>query len=289
MFTNLGRRPRGGRRERVETLEPRRLLAVTPLADPGPLVVTGTDGDDAIDVSPSADGSQVVVTVNGTPTAADASGVQRVDVSGLAGNDVLTISPALTMPVNFDGGAGTLDRLELTGTANNDTFDLLPTQLSLNGRVAATYTSTVVEQVRVNGAAGDDLANAPPGPARGPRFAFDGGDGTDRLVVMPDQAVSQALVYTISPTSIEAGEFGGRRVAVNYSGVETADVFGARQADTFSVLGTPAGTSITLHGGEGSDGLTRLRINNSFLDLSTLEGGLTYDAGPPGGDIIDVG
>jgi len=99
----------------IEALETRRLMSVSMQQD-GVVVVTGTDGDDNVQIFANAVGSQPVLTIEvWTADAAEVvnlplSAVTGVQVDGLAGNDRLfvdrTYDPSLAVPVTLFGGAG---------------------------------------------------------------------------------------------------------------------------------------------------------------------------------------
>ena len=85
----------------IHSLEPRRLLAAT-LTD-GRLVVTGTDGDDAITLVETE--TLLSVTVNGTTSNFKRSAVKSVRVSTLAGDDLVD-ARKLSIGTRMNGGFG---------------------------------------------------------------------------------------------------------------------------------------------------------------------------------------
>jgi hypothetical protein len=92
--------------------------------------VSGTPGNDRITVARTADRAALAVTVNGvTTTTRVASGVTRIVLNGLPGDDRLEVADSLNIPATLDGGPGN-DRLlggagndELTGGDGNDVMD----------------------------------------------------------------------------------------------------------------------------------------------------------------------
>jgi hypothetical protein len=96
------------RRPLVETLEDRRLLSISVLR--GALNITGTGGDDVIIVSVATSQKDTfAVSVNGRLNGVEMQGVKRINISGLAGNDMLLIDETngvIDVPVNLAGGNG---------------------------------------------------------------------------------------------------------------------------------------------------------------------------------------
>jgi len=113
----------------IEALETRRLMSVSMQQD-GVVVVTGTDGDDNVQIFANAIGSQPVLTIEvwtadgGEVVNLPLGAVSGVQVDGLAGNDRLfvdrTYDPHMAVPVTLFGGAG--DDV-LIGGAGQDVLD----------------------------------------------------------------------------------------------------------------------------------------------------------------------
>src|SRR5213083_2808496 len=110
----------------IETLEQRRLLSFTVVA--GVLTVGGTANPDHINVSKN--GTNLVINQNGTSATTPATGVTKIVVNGLGGNDDLSVAAdpthGIALPVALNGGDGN-DRLRggrgndvLNGGNNND-------------------------------------------------------------------------------------------------------------------------------------------------------------------------
>jgi len=105
------RRQNGSARRRpllVETLEGRRMLSVSVLR--GAVIVEGTSGDDVITITmDKVTPGRLDVTVNDATKAVDLSGVSRVNVSALEGNDLIFVDQsngAISLPFNIAGGSG---------------------------------------------------------------------------------------------------------------------------------------------------------------------------------------
>jgi Ca2+-binding RTX toxin-like protein len=143
------------------------------------LLVGGTGDRDTIRVSPSRDGTQLIVRLNGdvagTFLASDVTG--EIVVHGLGGNDRIMISPQVTKPVVLFGEAGSD---VLTGGAGNDQLfggvgndklvggkgdDLLVGGDGNDALSGGTGTNVLIGGVgadRLTGGTGDDLLIAGP-------------------------------------------------------------------------------------------------------------------------------
>ena len=83
------------------------------------LAVDGTSGSDRISVDVSADRAALLVTVNGVTTTRPRSGVTRIVLRGLGGNDSLKVAAGVAVDATVDGGAG---HDTLRGGAGDDTL-----------------------------------------------------------------------------------------------------------------------------------------------------------------------
>jgi len=95
------------RRPLMEALESRQLLSASPIqlnAATGRLTVTGTNKSDHISVS--VKGNHLVAKMDSHTKSFKAASVQSVVVNSLAGNDTVTIAPAVTVPATVTGGTG---------------------------------------------------------------------------------------------------------------------------------------------------------------------------------------
>lgn len=139
------------------------------LGQNGTLIVTGTDSDDTINIE--LIGSTVRVNRNGATTDFAVGEVTAIDVSGLAGNDILVNSVVLrTKIVGGDGNDRLIDGLAnatMSGNAGKDTVD----GGSGNDRLAGNGSAD-----QVNGEGGDDRMYGGPGDDQ-----MLGGGGVDRL------------------------------------------------------------------------------------------------------------
>ena len=145
--------------------------------------VFGTDGADNATVG----GSAGVVKVTGLGETVNVSGGETGDgvgVDTLGGDDTITNSVLTPGPasVNIDGGADS-DTSNYNGTAAADTIGV-----ANNGTAVATFTptggvqnTTNVENLVVNGQAGDDTIQGQNGIASLTHLTIDGGDGNDTL------------------------------------------------------------------------------------------------------------
>jgi hypothetical protein len=98
----------GNPRALLETLETRQMLSVSVVRDT--LVVNGTGGNDVISISVDAVTKGMLrVNVNGLLNAVETSGIRRVNISGLEGNDQILVDQSrgvIRIPVNVAGGSG---------------------------------------------------------------------------------------------------------------------------------------------------------------------------------------
>ncbi|HYO09460.1 MAG TPA: calcium-binding protein [Tepidisphaeraceae bacterium] len=111
----------------LEGLERRRLLAAAVSVVAGKLTVAGTDGADAVSVAKS--GNSLIVTVDGGTPATFSGAISSILLKGNGGDDLLTITDALTLKASLQGGNGN-DTLRggggsdsLDGGAGNDRLD----------------------------------------------------------------------------------------------------------------------------------------------------------------------
>ena len=80
---------------------------VTSAVTGGTLLVTGSRGDDRIDVKLARNGTEIRVVADGTEIGAfDLASVSRMHISGWAGDDHIVIGRTVTVPALLDGGAG---------------------------------------------------------------------------------------------------------------------------------------------------------------------------------------
>ena len=104
----------------MEALESRQLLSASPIvlnAATQQLTITGTSKNDHISVS--VKGTKLVAKMDGHTKKFSTTSVQSLAVNGGAGNDVITVAPAVTAPATLDGGPG---NNVLQGGGGTDTF-----------------------------------------------------------------------------------------------------------------------------------------------------------------------
>jgi Ca2+-binding RTX toxin-like protein len=147
--------------------------------------VFGTEGADNATVG----GTGRVVAVTGLGETVHVSGDEALDgvgVDTLGGNDTVTNSVLTPGPasVNIDGGADS-DTTTYNGTAAADSIGI-----ALNGTAVATFATTSstglqnttnVENLVINGQAGDDTVNGQNGIASLTHLTINGNDGNDSL------------------------------------------------------------------------------------------------------------
>jgi Ca2+-binding RTX toxin-like protein len=145
--------------------------------------VIGTDGADNATVG----GTAGVVKVTGLGETVNVSGAEAADgvgVNTIGGDDTITNSVLTPGPaaINVDGGADP-DTTTYNGTSAADTIGI-----ANNGTAVATFTpggglqnTTNVENLVVNGQAGDDTIQGQNGIASLTHLTIDGGDGNDTL------------------------------------------------------------------------------------------------------------
>ena len=147
--------------------------------------VIGTDGADNATVG----GTGGVVAVTGLGETVHVSGAEAADgvgVDTLGGNDTITNSVLTPGPasINVDGGADS-DTTTYNGTAAADSIGI-----ANNGTAVATFATTSstglqntsnVENLVINGQAGDDTVTGQNGIASLTHLTINGGDGNDTL------------------------------------------------------------------------------------------------------------
>ena len=108
----------------IQQLEPRRLLSLSVSVDAGVLIVQGDKRANVITVDQNA--TAVSVTLDDSTFSTPLRKVKSIRILGMEGNDVLTLTPNVTLPAGLFGGAGN-DTLvgsdhptTLSGDAGND-------------------------------------------------------------------------------------------------------------------------------------------------------------------------
>jgi Ca2+-binding RTX toxin-like protein len=142
--------------EFVDLLEPRRLFAA------GPLVINGSALNDVIEINQTA--TAYVRTINGVAQTHPFANVNKIDIHGGDGDDIVIASATLTLGFYADGGNGN-DRM--IGGQGPDTFLGAAGKDVLYGGLG---------NDRLNGAGGNDKVLGEAGSDR-----LYGGDGNDYI------------------------------------------------------------------------------------------------------------
>jgi hypothetical protein len=184
-------------------------------------------------------------------------------IDGTKGDDHFVITPT---SVTLNGQtvlSGPYSKLTLNGLGGNDTFTVLGTPAG--------------SQVILNGGDGNDTFHIGGDPQLGSpetldavagSIKIDGEAGTNTLTI-DDQAGMAGRTYTVSSTGVTWN--GG---TVSCTNVDTIAVLAGNGDDTFTVLGTPAGSQVTLDGGGGNDSVV---VSPTDHNLNDLGGALTVD------------
>src|SRR5262245_55862105 len=102
----------------LETLEGRRLMSVSLNNATGLLTITGTAGEDAIDVSQSA--TKVTVGLNDVVSEFAVAKVKKIAVYGKASTDFINFDVSVTKPVYVDTGTGQVGYGDYVTTGSGD-------------------------------------------------------------------------------------------------------------------------------------------------------------------------
>lgn len=165
---------------RMERLESRRLLAVA--IDGTTMVITGTDGDDTIQLSSDPFLGGLIVNVNGEEVRWSNMSLESFDllqISGLGGNDQILLTDDVLLPAYIDGGDGN-DVLQggmgddtLIGGLGDDTLnggggaDLLDGGDGMNEVMADEFDTVVSPNDGGDGDGGDDDGDHDDHPGKG--------------------------------------------------------------------------------------------------------------------------
>jgi hypothetical protein len=191
------------------------------------LVVKGTTGADAFTFAAGQVSVQNGSTISYT-------GVEQVNVNGLAGNDTFTVNgftPGTALSV--DGGTGT-NTLTVNGLAGNDAFAIATGQVTVNG---STVSFANVQLVQVNGLAGDDTITVN-GFTPGTTLSVDGGPGTNTLTVSGPGGTN-SINITTGQVTVDSS-------VINFTGFNALNVNANGVADTVTMTGTNPTTDTTV-------------------------------------------
>ena len=221
----------------------------------GGVWISGTSGGDTIDVTHTADNTQLQVTINGALAAntIPLTSVQQIRLFGHGGDDILRVTD-LAKLTYLDGGAGN-NQLILAGTSGNDRFTIGGSSVVYNG---AAFTAS--GRLTVAGLAGNDTFVINGAPAW---VNIDGGDGADSVFLTDDTdfTLSNSLLTTAHGAS------------VGLSNVETAYLTGGASANRFDLSGWTGNG--TIRGAGGANTVTAVKDANFTLSnaaLSTSDG-----------------
>jgi Ca2+-binding RTX toxin-like protein len=147
------------------------------------VIVDGTDDADNVDV-----GSGGNILVSGLSTDVQVSGAEstndNVDVNTLGGDDTINSGLGISGPaaVNVDGGDGN-DTAIYSGTPADDTIGIAPdgTGVATFGTTGTPFVTSGVENLDVQGLAGNDTITGQNGIAGLTHLTIDGGAGDDTL------------------------------------------------------------------------------------------------------------
>jgi Ca2+-binding RTX toxin-like protein len=296
----------------VEPLEPRRLFAITATSAGGVLTVLGDGNANAITVSRNANGNLLVnngaVAIIGS--SATVSNILSIRVSGLDGNDTLTIDETNgALPkASLSGGNG---NDTLTGGAGADTLEGGSGHDLLLGKGGNDSLAGGSDNDTLTGGAGTDQALGQSGDDRmiwNPGDGSDlneGGDGVDTVEVNGGAATeafsaigvgNRILFERIDPLPFTIDIGTSEKVALNAKDGDDSFFGGIGLATlaSFTVDGGLGNDSLvgtdgadTLIGGEGKDFLD----GNAGADVGLLGGGddvFRWDGGD-GSDIVEGG
>jgi Ca2+-binding RTX toxin-like protein len=240
----------------------------------------GGDGIDTLTETADTDFTLTNSALVSSATGADfIDRVERVQLTGGAGDNTFTVSGATSFAATLTGGAGT-DRVVSADDAN---FTL--TNTSLIRSTAGTFTLNGIEEASLTGGAGDNTFTVT-GWTGSATLA--GGGGAD-LVVAAGNAD-----YFLTDTSLTNST--GATFAL--SGIEQARLSGGTSNNFLDASGFTG--RVTLNGGDGADTLIGGSGDDSlfggtgpdFLDgrggIDTLNGGNGTDIGTNGEEIIDI-
>ncbi|MGA2496204.1 MAG: hypothetical protein ABSH20_00595 [Tepidisphaeraceae bacterium] len=265
----------------IQQLEPRRLLSLSVSVNAGVLIVQGDQANNVITVDQNA--TSLTVALDQSTFSTPLRKVKAIQVFGMAGNDLITLTPNITLPATLYGGAGN-DTLvgsnhpcTLSGDDGNDVL-----RPGHGGNVVsggpgidtADFSSrTEGLTITLDGKANDGSRAAPGVPAENDNVLPDieiviGGSGDDKIV---GDNLANTLIG--GPGNDSLYGMGGNDVLVggtgnNYlSGGDGDDV----------LIATNLSSGDTLDGGAGNDAYAiddvqgvRDKVLNCELELSVI-------------------
>lgn len=205
---------------RLEQLDDRAMPSVS-LAG-GILTVGGTAGSDTIQVARAAGGRiQVTVSSTGEVRRFAESSVNRIDLRGGDGNDLLVIGPFITISSDIRGGRG--NDTVLGGGGADDIFGGLGHDV-LRGRGGSDDMNGGDGDDDIRGGAGDDHMDGGSG-----RDNCNGQGGTDDVVNGMDQEIE--LTTILAPTGVIPAANGSASFGFQLSADETEREFEVEAED----------------------------------------------------------
>ena len=250
----------------------------------GPLVVNGTNGNDAITAGAIAN----LVSVNNFETIAFAN-KSSLTLNGMGGDDAFNVSPAnITLTggsptITVNGAAGANDTLTVNGTVGNDTLGYNPTTPgagSVTVNAAPVVNFLAIAQAAIDGQGGaDQLTNTTPASMH--RVTYTPGAAPDAGTIASRTAGGGTALTPLAFSHIGAGgsvtfaSAGGREDVLELYGTNDSDIFNVNgPADTIQILNPTSGSVTTqLHTG-GISALEARGLNGD--DTFNLIGALPY-------------
>jgi hypothetical protein len=231
---------------------------------------------DTVDLSAYATPRSVTLTGPGTSDgfagseASIAGGFDDIDgvVGGQASDTLTGLNAAATWTVNNPGAS-----LYRSG-GRSLSFSSFET---LDGGAAAdviNVTATGGTPLAVNGMGGGDSITVEFGPLTAAVNVTETGGGTNTLTV---SGAAASKTYTV--TAAQVADNSATPQQLTYAGVQGLTVNGGDAGNDFNVQSTAAGTPVTVHTGNGSNGVQVGSANNSSGVVDNLAAALTVNAG----------
>ncbi|MFI5379501.1 MAG: calcium-binding protein [Tepidisphaerales bacterium] len=265
----------------IQQLEPRRLLSLSVSVDGSILIVRGDKANNVITVDQNA--TSLTATIDDSTFTTPLRKVKSIQVMGMEGNDLITLTPNVTLPATLYGGAGN-DTLvgsdhpcTLSGDAGNDVLrpghgkDVVS---GGSGIDTADYSSrTEALTITLDGKANDGSRAAPGVAAENDNVLNDveiiiGGSGNDKIV---GNNLANTLIG--GPGNDSLYGMGGNDVLVGGPG---NDYLSGGDGDDVLIAGDLA-SGDTLDGGAGYDAYVidsvqgvRDKVLNCEVELSVL-------------------
>jgi Ca2+-binding RTX toxin-like protein len=175
--------------------------------------------------------------------------VGGLTLNGATGSDIYNLDAATAVTAKITDTGGVADRLELSGTANNDVIRAYAGYVRM-GPALVRYASGI-EELIIDGLAGNDLLQVA-GNSPGTRVTLSGGAGNDRLI---GSAASEVIDGGIDNDTISG--LGGNDLLLGGSGDDTLTGRGVLIGGLGSDILRGAG-SILIGGSTTYDGLPNL-------------------------------